>query len=167
MRNQTPPSYAELTRQAQAALLQKRKANAAAETPVAVGLAAGLDINAENAEEIIAMLRSRLLGDDYEAAPRPSRAATPPSESPRAAPQQSAFSRVLDGNPEPGDLPPEQTPSVKPARAWSPPVMNRLNPTPAKPQAASTESRENLRREQVLELEMARILEEMQMRRSK
>lgn len=168
-RSQTPPSYAELTRQAQAALLQKRKANApaAAEIPAPSGLHPGLDINAENAEEIIAMLRSRLLGDDYEAPSRPSYAAVSPSHSPRPEPQQSAFSRVLDGNPEPGDLPPEQTPSVKPARAWSPPVMNRLNPTPAKPQAASAESRDNLRREQMLELEMARILEEMQMRRSK
>jgi hypothetical protein len=126
-------------------------------------------ISDESAESIIAMLRARVFGDESEAetAQQPAAPAPRYEEPPRTppAPAGSAFSRVLDGNPQPGDLPPDLTPTVKPSiPTWSP-AMGRLNPVPQK-RKVTEESRESQRRDQLLELEMTRILEEMQMRRS-
>lgn len=153
-----------------------KAAGAASDKPADVASA----LTEANAESIIAMLRARMLGDDDQpparqaATPQPQRqpSAAQPAQTvygtpePAATPRNTAFSRVLDGNPEPGDLPREAQPTVKPAHNWSP-AMQRLNPAKPRTELDSPQKRESLKREQMLELEMARILEEMQMRRSK
>ncbi|MCO6186350.1 flagellar biosynthetic protein FliO [Rhizobium sp. L1K21] len=99
----------------------------------------------EAAEAILEAARKRLLGEDAvqptttpPPQPRPHQSRAPTTA---ANMRESAFSRVLDGRPQAGDIPASQTPQVQPAKTWSPPITERSQPPAQAATAAAVAKR--------------------------
>lgn len=122
------------------------------------------ELTQDNAEALIDMLRERIIGNDRGTVPPPGLPTRAGNVTERAN-VESAFERVLDGRPLPGDLPEEQSPQVRPARSWAPPITDK--PPPAHAPVPETKNAPPARSDAALELEVARILEELKERRAR
>ena len=129
--------------------------------------------NDANADAIIEMLRSRILGEAAAtaAARQPAPAPVPePAQKPR---EESAFARVLASRmQQPAQPQPQPEPSARVQRTWAAAqaataAARATAPQPqVQPQTAPAQQpREKARGEMALEVEVARILEELQQRR--
>lgn len=126
----------------------------------------------EAAETILEAARKRLLGESpVEPAPQASRTAAQPQPRPHqsrapttaANMRESAFSRVLDGRTQDGDIPASQTPQVRPARAWSPPPVAAERPAATQSAASAAARRAQVQQsDDELEEKVRMILGEMQ-----
>ena len=135
-------------------------------------------LNRETAESILEAARQRLMRE-----PAPAQASQPPAQRVSRAPtsaanslpaasasRENAFSRVLDGRTQAGDIPADQTPHVQPARNWSPTLEQQeasrraATATSAGESAASRALAHRTGEDAELEERVKLILEELQLR---